>query len=367
MKKRSDGYFKKSFTVKDKRYSVYAKSKQELFAKEQEKRAEIEAGFEIRENPTVSEYYERWISAKSGKVKEATLWRNQKIFKVVSEIYISSASRSFGEIKIKEVTIDDLRTVQAELLKTRRTITVNDYTNHVKHFMGDALKERIIDYNPCVLLDNLKRTEERARDTYHRALTHEEEKAFFECERCKSSFYYNVFRFAVRTGMRAGEIGALKHKDIRGGNIHVERTITRGEAGNYYVGDDAKTEAGRRTIPLNDTIKAILDDQKELNALLDGKILSMNDLIFRAPERGLLMSTPIDREIKRICKVCGVEPFTLHGLRDTFATRCIEGGMNPKTLQEILGHSNFNLTMSLYGHALPDTKKQEMDKVVFAF
>ena len=78
------------------------------------------------------------------------------------------------------------------------------------------------------------------------------------------------------------------------------------------------------------------------------------------------MATPIDREIKRICAVCGVEPFTLHALRATFATRCIESGMNPKTLQEILGHSNFNITMSLYGHCLADTKKQELDKVVIA-
>ena len=78
------------------------------------------------------------------------------------------------------------------------------------------------------------------------------------------------------------------------------------------------------------------------------------------------MSTPVDREIKRICAVAGLKPFTMHALRATFATRCIESGMNPKTLQEILGHANFNLTMSLYGHALTDTKRSEMESVVIA-
>ena len=115
-----------------------------------------------------------------------------------------------------------------------------------------------------------------------------------------------------------------------------------------------------------DKIKRILADQKETNALLTGNLVGMNDLIFRAPERGLLMATPLDREIKRICKAAGVTPFTMHALRATFATRAIEAGMNPKTLQEILGHSNFNITMSLYGHCLTDTKKQAMEALIIA-
>lgn len=53
-------------------------------------------------------------------------------------------------------------------------------------------------------------------------------------------------------------------------------------------------------------------------------------------------------------------------LKATFATRAIESGMNPKTLQEIMGHSNFNITMSLYGHCLADTKQQEMAALVIA-
>ncbi len=362
-KKRKDGRLQKKFTFKGKTYFVYGHNAKELFNAEVKKREELEQGFEKRDNPTVSEYYDRWIAAKEGKVKEATLWRNRKIFAVVSEIRIESAKRSFGEMKIKEVSIDDLRKIQTLLLEERKSITVNDYMAHVKHFMGDALKERIIDYNPCVLLDNVKRTEERARDTYHRALTIEEQQTFFNCDRCKSSYYNNIFRLAVNTGMRLGEIGALKNSDIRKDTIYIERTITRTDSGAYIIGEDAKTEAGRRAIPMNEQIKAIISEQKEINRLINGKVVSMNDLLFKAPEGGLLMATPADREIKRICKKVDIEPFTMHALRATFATRAIESGMNPKTLQEILGHSSFNITMSLYGHALADTKKAEMDAI----
>ena len=364
--KRTDGLMQKGFRVNGKLYMVYGHTERELFDKMQEKIAEIEAGFEKRNNPTVKEYYERWTDARRDSVKESTLRGQIKMFEAIADIEIPSVKRNFGELKIKEVSIDDLRLIQSELLKTRKTQTVNDYLAHFSHCMNDALKERVIDYNPCCLLKNLKRTEERARDTHHRALSLEEQQAFFECERCKNSFYYNVFRMAISTGMRIGEIGALKLSDIRQDMIHVERTITRTETGSYVIGEDAKTEAGRRTIPMNEQIKQIIADQKEINSMLDGNIVSINDLLFRAPERGLLMATPMDREIKRICKAAGVKPFTMHAFRATFATRAIESGMNPKTLQEILGHSNFNITMSLYGHCLTDTKKQAMDSIIIA-
>ena len=365
-KKRADGRLQKAFSVNGKKYYVYGRSQKELFLKEQAKREEIENGFEKRNNPTVNEYYERWTDGRRGTIKESTLRGQIKMYEAIAKVYIPTATRKFGELKLKEVGIDDLRIVQSELLKTRYTQTTNDYLAHLSHCMNDALKEGLITKNYCCLLKNLKRTEERARDTHHRALSLEEQKAFFECDRCKQSFYYHVFRFAISTGMRSGEIATLKNSDIQKDIIHVERTLTRTEAGNYVIGDDAKTEAGRREIPMTEQIKQIVAEQKAINAMLDGNVVAMDDLIFKAPERGYLMATPMDREIKRICKAAGIKPFTMHAFRATFATRCIEGGMNPKTLQEILGHSNFNITMSLYGHCLADTKKQELNAVTIA-
>lgn len=361
--KRKDGRLQKGFRIRGKLYNVSGRTQKELFEAEKAKREEIEKGFERRENPTLNQYYERWTDARRNCVKESTIRIQGKIYGVVSKIYIPSASREFGELKVKEISIDDLRTVQTELAKDRQTQSVNDYMAHISHCMSDALKERIIDFNPCVLLKNLKRTEEKARDTHHRALSEDETKAFFDCERCKKSSYYNVFRFAISTGMRAGEIGALKYSDIRKDIIHIERTITRTETGAYAIGEEAKTEAGRRIIPMNEQIKGIIADQKEINKMLYGSVLALTDRIFKAPEGGLLLATPIDREIKTICSAAGIEPFTMHAFRATFATRAIENEMNPKTLQELLGHSNYNITMSLYGHALTDTKKQAMEKL----
>ena len=63
----------------------------------------------------------------------------------------------------------------------------------------------------------------------------------------------------------------------------------------------------------------------------------------------------------------GIEDrFTPHSLRHTFATRCIEAGMKPKTLQHILGHSNIGITMNLYVHITEDEKHREIDLVADA-
>ena len=78
------------------------------------------------------------------------------------------------------------------------------------------------------------------------------------------------------------------------------------------------------------------------------------------------MSTPADREIGRICAKTGIEKFTAHAFRATFATRCIEQGIDARTLQELLGHADYGLTMNLYGHCLDNTLETAMNRVSIA-
>lgn len=175
--------------------------------------------------------------------------------------------------------------------------------------------------------------------------------------------YYDVYRFALATGMRAGEIGALTHADIKDGFISIRKTVTKDITGGAIVGDTPKTEHGERQIPLNDTIREIIDHQKEINAMLDGNIVGINERIFKAPQRGLLVVYPVDREIARICKRAGIRRFSMHAFRATFATRCIDAGVNPRTLQDLLGHAHFDLTMSLYGHTMDESKIEAMSTI----
>lgn len=363
-KKRADGRIVKTFTFNGKKYFAYGYDKQEAERKAIEKLQELEQGKINHDNPKLASFYERWSDNRQGTVKEATLRSQQHHFNTISKISVNGFC--FGDYRIADIKPDDIRCIQKALLASGNSSrTVNDKIAFLSHIFHDAIKERYIDYNPCCPIKPLKRTEKRARDTIHRALTIEEQKSFFEA--AKNSYYYDVYRFAILTGMRIGEIGALYASDIYDGMIHIERTVTRTQSGSYVIGDDTKTWNGKRTIPLNDAIKEVIEHQKTINRMLDGnKIASIHENIFKAHDRGLLLATPADRDIGRICKRIGIEKFTLHGLRATFATRCIEQGMQPRTLQELLGHADFGLTMNLYGHVVDDTKEKAMQKIEIA-
>lgn len=366
-KKRADGLLQRSFMFNGKRIFVYGHNNEELSLKEHAKREELEKGLQARVNPTISEYFDKWSDRRRGTVSEATMRRNKHMFESASAVQIKGIGNTFGKLRMKDCQLDDLLQVQRILSEKLSTRTVNDTLDLIKHIFKDSCNERLIEYNPCVLLKPLKRTEPPARDTIHRALTIEEQTAFFSSEEVKDSFYYDIFRIAILTGMRIGEIGALKNSDIHDGFIHIERTVTRTEDGGYRIGDNAKTPAGKRKIPLNDNIKAVLKHQKEINRALDGNMEHFDDIIFKSSRnRSIVISYPVNKEIKRLCSIVGIEAFTIHGLRDTFCTRAIESGVDPKTLQELMGHKDISITMNIYAHVMDSTKVQAMDKIVIA-
>ncbi|MBO4457883.1 site-specific integrase [Butyrivibrio sp. CB08] len=355
-----DGRFQRSFTFNGKRVFVRARDKDELEKKIYEKKLELEEKKEMHDNPTIGIFFERWMENRRGSVTPATLRSQQCHFNTIAKIQING--KAFKDCRLSEVKAEDIRIIQRTLVERKiRTQTVNDKISFISHIFHDAIREQYINYNPCSPVKPLKKTEVAARETIHRALTPEETRLFFEY--AQNSFYYDVFRIAIHTGMRIGEIGALKNSDIYNGTIHVNRTITREEDGSYCVGKETKTWSGKRTVPLNESISEIIAHQREFNRMFDGNISGFDDLIFKAPERGLLMATPCDREIKRICKRAGIEHFTCHAFRDTFATRAIEQGIEPRTLQELLGHKDYCITMNLYGHVIDDTKEKAMSRL----
>ena len=362
-KKRADGRIEGSFMFNGRQIHVYGKTKAEVSLKIHKKRQELESRKESRDNPTFGEYYIKWTEARRGSVRSNTIRTQASQYKDISSIVIKSTGQTFVDMKLSEIKPEDIVELQRKLKeKDRTTRTINDIMSHVKHVFKTAVKDHTIEYDPCLTVKPLRRTEECASDTTHRALSKEETAAFLKA--AEGSYYYDVYRMALNTGMRIGEISALHTDDIKDGLINVERTITRLEDGSYIIGDSAKTKAGRREIPVNDNIREIIGHQMKINRLLDGIVL--HDRIFKAPERGLLMSTPVNRDLKKICAAAEIKPFTIHALRATFATRLIEQGVNPRTVQDLLGHQKFETTMNLYVHVLNQTKIETMKSIIIA-
>lgn len=91
-----------------------------------------------------------------------------------------------------------------------------------------------------------------------------------------------------------------------------------------------------------------------------------SEFVFLCRKGQPVKNSTYDTALFKICEKAGINKFSMHGLRHTFATRCIEGGMMPKTLQKILGHSNIGITMNLYVHITEEEKQKEIDMVACA-
>lgn len=371
-KKRTDGRIKRTFTYNGKRYYVYGRTKAEAKERELEKLEKIkEKTYQKGKGLTVDGYHERWVKAREGVVRPATIRKQNFEYNAMSKTAIDEAGTTFGSLKLVEVERQNIKDLQAALKAAKRkdgetpkysTRSINDMISLLNHIFNDALIERIITWNPVKGVKPLKRTEPQARDTIHRALTVEETKAFFEA--AASSWYCPLYRFMINSGCRVGEAGAVRTADIKDNELRIERTVTKDVNGAHYVGDTAKTDSGVRSIPYTQSIKSAVEAQKEANAAVFGNVIEMEGRIFKSSEGSLLNETVVNRDIKRICKSAGIDRFTSHAFRDTFATRAIESGMNPRTLQEILGHSDIGMTMNLYAHVMDETKEKEMKKIV---
>ena len=356
VRKRPDGTLEKRFTVNKVRYSVYAATTKELAEKEQTLREQISAGAYIKNrNITLDQYFNKWLEHRQNCNKSNSLLTYTNIYK--KHIY-----NALGKKKIADIERRECAELQQRLTQELKPTSVN-YTMAVLNILlNDAVKDEIITRNPAKGIKAIK-VKEKATETYHRALTETEQRQFMQA--LKGSYYYNYIALMLNTGMRCGEVGALQWGDIDYKNnvIHVTKTVTKGSSGALALGTP-KTAASVRDIPLTNAVKEILRDQRD-NNVLQFPTISIFPSVGGGIMAGYQINNAIQDSLKKLAKQgVHIEKFTSHALRDTFATRFIEQGGTPQTLKSILGHSSLAMTMDLYAHVLPNTKQEEMEKII---
>lgn len=362
MRKKSDGY-ECRFTVKGRRYSVYGKSVRECMEKTEKRRREIEAGIDRAGKAlTLDDYFLRWESARTGSVRDSTLRTERYIYHIAADTAVDGGTPRFGALRLDDISRQHLVLVQNRLRQAYSVSTINRCMSVIKAILESALEERLIQWNPSKGLRMLKDTKKPPRETIHRALTLEETQAFLHAAEQQGSWYLPLYSFLLNTGCRFGEAGALLPGDISDDNIFIRRTLTKSLDGKLIIGNETKTGHSARTIPARRAALAAIREQREKNACFFGDT-DENKPVFRAPRGGLLGARCVKKDIDQLCKAAGIERFSAHAFRDTFATRAVESGMQAKTLQEILGHADIGITMNLYAHVMENAKRRQMDAV----
>lgn len=229
-----------------------------------------------------------------------------------------------------------------------------------------AIHLGIIKENPCINVIKAKKVQDD-KEVY-KMWTKEELNQFLDlCKQDKHPITYPLYRLMAYTGLRRGEVAALKWNDIDLDNqlLHVNRTITR-EGKKFVVGATTKTKKSKRIISLDDETTKIMKEYKKqaLATAFKNKTKTIdNTLVFYEADAKRLTDniySLVQNRFETICKKYNLKKITLHGLRHTHCSLLLQSGANVKVVSERLGHKDINTTLNIYTHV---TKEQDREIV----
>lgn len=292
-----------------------------------------------------------WLEEKMrGKIKESTyaFYRSllkQHILPLLGKRRLTS---------IRRADIEDFK--KALTGKNLSSSSARGALNLLFRVFNAATASGLLYVNPCAGVEQIK-LERRKRPV----LT-QEQQARLEAaaETDKDGLAVTL---ALYTGLRIGEIAALKWSDIdfEGGTLSVRQTLQRiGSASREGARTQVqltspKTESSMRCIPLVPFLKQRLKLEK-----------AKAKTEYVIPCAGGFAEPRLIRyRYKRLLKAAGLSGLCFHSLRHSFATRCIELGMDIPTLSQILGHSSMKMTLDVYAHVTSVHKAEEIKKLDF--
>lgn len=188
-----------------------------------------------------------------------------------------------------------------------------------------------------------------------------EQARLFDCIYTDMDKYKIAISLSLCLGLRLGEICALQWTDIDFTNktITINHTVQRISA--IEITDEVARTNLFESDPKSDCSKRIIPVSCELLQMLD-QIRNDHPYIFGS-EKPLEPRT-MQYQFKRILKEALISDRNFHILRHTFATNCIEKGIDVKSLSEILGHSDVKITLNRYVHPTMDAKRLQLEQLI---
>ena len=268
---------------------------------------------------------------------------------------------SIGEIPLNKLTQSDLQKFYADLKKNGRKSKVERYGTGVsdrlvrschatcRTALQKAVEEKLISVNPAI---GCKLPPKKAQEM--QVLTHEEMRRFLI--QSKQDDFYELALLELATGMRRGEICALKWSDLdfETGALHIQRQAYHIDHG--VVISEPKTKQSCRSIILPPSVLNVLRQYREA---VD------SEWMFPSPvkEGEPLNPNGVYRKMVKILDRAQCKRVRFHDLRHTFATTALEHGMDIKTLSAIIGHVSSATTLDIYSHITDEMQANAANKI----
>ena len=287
--------------------------------------------------------------------KEPTYRRNLETIKIIERTPLGS---------VPIVDIDDA--ILEEFLcslKRYANSSIQKIYQVVKSAFAWAKDNQLIDIN-IITAHNIRCPRSDKKDKEVQALTVEEQKKLMEyLAEYKPYTDRNVYTIQLMiemlAGLRMGEINALRREDIdlQKKVICVRGTIQRGMDDEILLSDTPKTSTGVRQVPIMNSLlpfvhKALEEYQDNENGLL------FYDHVYKK----MITTAQVNNFYIRTCKKLGIKSAGQHCLRHTFATRCIEAGVDAVVLKNWMGHTNIHVTLDTYADVFASLHNSSIDR-----
>lgn len=379
---RKDGTYCYRWRTSDhKRHVVYARTLEELREKELAVLRDKSDGIRTdAQKVTLNDIFDLWKQLKKG-LKENT-------FQNYIYMYEQFVRDDLGQHKIANLKRSDIRRFYNRLIDNRcLKISTVDNIHTVLHQVVDiAVEDGYLRNN---ISDNALKELKQSRNLFteqRKALTLQEQEIFLNYLQSSKmySHWYPIFALMLGTGLRVGEATGLTWNDVDLENnaLSVNHTLVyfnHDKGGCYFGVNTPKTRAGERTVPIIESVREAILQEKEYqdsvgikcNVRIDG----FTDFIFVNRFGNTQHQGTLNKALRRIIRDCNQEildkakddekvvllpKFSCHTLRHTFTTRLCESGMNIKVIQSVLGHADISTTLDIYADVTKDLKKSEM-------
>ena len=352
---RKDGNYGASVTIQGKRVQRTFKTKKMAKDWRMEMMRQIQDGLTYQgANYSLGMYLREWLDGKRTTIKPHTYEQYDQVVK-------THITPILGKVKLKDIESFQIQRFYNEKL-SQGTSENTVYLIHrvLRCALRQAYVMGMIPRNPIspIKSPKPKKKEMRTYDDYQaRALLQAAEETDLEA----------LLFVELATGLRIGELIGLRWSDLdmADGTLRVCRQVQR-VRGEGLVFSEPKSEKSRRLVILGpEAIKKLQKhyERQYQQKLFAGDRWKENDLNFpktigKPKEHNRLL-----KDFKKLAAAAGLPPIRFHDLRHTAATLMLQQEVNPKIVQEILGHSDINLTLNTYSHVLPTLQKEAAVKL----
>jgi integrase len=322
--------------------------------------AEVVAGAYVEpKRLSLAAYLDDWLGRVRAQIRGSTFIGYAKA--------VERAKAALGAIELQRLTKPQVEAFYAGLRergneRTGGQLAYQSVANvhiAIRRALGDAMEDGLLVRNPAAGAFRLQ-----AERHEMRTWTAAELARFLRV--ANGERLGAAFRVAAMSGVRRGELLALRWRDVDldAATVAVRRQLVRLPDRSYGFGD---TKTGKsRTVALDADTIAELRRHRARQAeerLSWGADYKDHDLLFCREDGTPINGDVIEWAFKRVTRRAGVPRIRFHDLRHTAATLRLSAGVHPKIVQELLGHANIAVTMDIYSHALPSLQAESAEKV----